>query len=76
MRRMFLIIPLLLFVLACNTEKDEKPGLINRDTIAEIIFDKTKWRIKEGLAYPYRDQMLNSIVFNDTVRALNLRMKF
>ena len=39
--------------------------------MAEITFDKTKWRVKEGLDYPNRDQMLNSIVYNDTVRALN-----
>ena len=71
MRRIFLIIPLLLCVLACNTEKDEKSGLINHGTKAEILFDKTKWRVKEGLDYPNRDQMLNSIVYNDTVRALN-----
>jgi len=71
MRRIYLAISLLLFVLACNTEKDEKSGLIDHGTKAEIAFDKTKWRIKEGLAYPYRGQMLNSIVYNDTVRALN-----
>ncbi len=71
MRIIFLIIPLLLFVSARNTKKDEKPGLIERGTQADITFDKTKWRTKEGLDYPYRDQMLKKIVYNDTVRALN-----
>lgn len=71
MRRIIFIIPLLLSVLACNSEKDEKPGLIDHETMSEITFDQTKWGIKEGLAYPYRDQMLNSIVYNDTVRSLN-----
>lgn len=71
MRRIIFIIPLLLSVLACNSEKDEKPGLIDHETMSEITFDQTKWRIKEGLAYPYRNQLLNSIVYNDTVRSLN-----
>lgn len=71
MRRIFPIIPLLLIVLACNTEKDKKSASVYHGAIAEISFDKTKWKFKEGLDYPYRDKMLNSIVYNDTVRALN-----
>ncbi len=71
MRIIFLIIPLLLFVLACNTEKKEISGLVDDGAIAEITFDKIKWRVKEGLDYPFRDRMLSSIVYNDTVRALN-----
>ncbi len=70
MRIRFFIITLLLSVLACITEKDEKSGLIDHWTKAEITFDKTKWRVKEGMDYPYRVHMLNSIVYNDTVRAL------
>jgi len=57
--------------MACSTEKKEKSGLIDHEAISETTFDKTKWRVKEGLNYPYRDQMLNSIAYNDTVRALN-----
>ena len=62
---------MLLYILACNTEKDEKSETFYPGAMAEITFDKTKWRVKEGLDYPNRDQMLNSIVYNDTVRALN-----
>ncbi len=71
MRILFLITPLLLIVLACNTEKDEKSASVYHGTMAEISFDQTKWKTKEGLDYPYRDKMLNSIVYNDTVRTLN-----
>lgn len=67
----FLIILLLLCCLACNTEREEKSDLVDHETEAEILFDKTKWRAKEGLDYLYRDQMLYDIVYNDTVRALN-----
>jgi len=71
MQRIFLIIPMLLIVLACNTEKNENSRSVYHGTMAEISFDQTKWMTKEGLDYPYRDKMLNSIVYNDTVRALN-----
>ncbi len=67
MRIIFLIIPLLLFVLACNTEKKEISGLVDDGAIGKITVDKTKWRVKEGLDYPFKGQMLNNIVYNDTV---------
>jgi len=70
MRMRFLII-LLLGCLACKTEREEKSDVVDRGTEAEITFDKTKWRAREGSDYPYRDQMLNDIVYNDTVRELN-----
>ena len=57
----FLIIPLLLTFMACNSEQTE----------VESTFDKTKWSTKEGRSYPYRDQMLHDIVYNDTIRSLN-----
>jgi len=67
----FLIVPILLCCLACNTEREDKSGVEDRGIEAEITFDKTKWRAMEGSDYPYRDQMLNDIVYNDTVRELN-----
>jgi hypothetical protein len=61
MKIRFLIIPLLLTLSACGSEQ----------TDAESTFDKTKWSTREGRSYPYRDQMLNDIVYNDTIRSLN-----
>jgi hypothetical protein len=37
----------------------------------EMNFDKEKWQIKEGKDYPYRDAMLNDIVYTDKFRKLN-----
>jgi len=66
-----LIVPILLALFACNSEKDAKSGSIDPAAKVEISFNKTKWGVKEGLDYPHRDQMLNSVVCNDTIRALN-----
>jgi len=38
---------------------------------SEMAFDKTKWARKEGKEYPFRDRMLNEVIYNDTVRLLN-----
>ena len=61
MRIKLLIVPLLLTLLACQTERTEN----------EIPFDSAKWNIKEGKTYPFRDQMLHDIVYNYTIRSLN-----
>lgn len=66
-----LMIFLFLSCLSCNCDVEEKSDPADRGSEVEITFDKTKWSIKEGKDYPFRDQMLNDIVYNDTVRELN-----
>lgn len=36
-----------------------------------MSFDQAKWKEKDGKDYPFRDRMLNDIVYNDTVRSRN-----
>jgi len=38
---------------------------------SEMVFDKAKWNAKNGADYPYRDKMVNDIVYNDTIRTLD-----
>lgn len=66
----FLILPLLLFCLACNTDKDEKSDTADEGPEVEIKFDQKKWSTRDGRDYPYRDQMLNDVVYNDSIRSL------
>lgn len=44
---------------ACNNKEN------NNQTAgaSEIAFDKTKWAIKQGMDYPYRDLMLNDLMY-------------
>ena len=70
--RMKLLIPLLISCcFACSTESEYRTGIVSPGTKSGVKFDKTKWRVREGLDYPYRNEMLNDIVYNDTVRTLN-----
>ncbi len=36
-----------------------------------MVFDQEKWRTMAGEDYPYREQMLKDVVYNDTIRSLN-----
>ncbi len=59
-----------LFAGACTSEKKGKSDNTALQTAVDSTFQKEKWLIKEGGDYPYRAQMLNDIVYNDTIRTL------
>ncbi len=56
---------LLLCSFACSIDKKSKSDLEERGEKSEIQFDKSKWSSKDGVDYPFRDQMLNDIIYND-----------
>ena len=62
---------LLPFVFACTGHKADHAGTENKDPSGEMLFDQEKWSIKEGADYPYRENMLHDVVYNDTIRTLN-----
>jgi hypothetical protein len=50
------LLPLfLLFCFSCKNKSDQN---------SQEKFDKVKWSIKYGTKYPYRDKMLNHLVYN------------
>lgn len=55
------VITLLLFCVSCASETDTN----------QTPFNASQWAIKEGRDYPYRDNMLHAIVYNDTIRSLS-----
>ncbi|MBT8288387.1 MAG: hypothetical protein HKN00_08795 [Flavobacteriaceae bacterium] len=71
MKLRILIILLLFYGLACKHENGETPVSTNTETLTQMEFDKEKWRVKDGKDYPYRDQMLNAVIYNDSIRDLN-----
>lgn len=42
-----------------------------KENIPQIPFDQTKWNIKEGKDYPYRNQMVDEVLYSDSLRTLN-----
>lgn len=65
---MLLLFTWLLF--SCNSERSNTKTKEHERT-TEIAFDKSKWHLKKGVDYLYRNQMLNDIVYNDTIRSLS-----
>lgn len=62
---------LILFGFACSVDKKAKSGDAELGTETSTQFDKSKWSFKDGPDYPFRDQMLNDLIYNDTVRMLD-----
>ena len=71
MQYKLLIIILLTSCIACNNVDKDKSQKVGNGTKPEMVFDKTKWRMKEGPDYLYRDKMLDDVVYNDTIRKLD-----
>ena len=71
MKIRFFVVFLFLCFLACKTDREDNAENEKKEPNSEMVFDKLKWKTKAGLDYPYRDEMLNDVVYNDTVRALN-----
>ena len=70
MRFTFFILFLFISSCSCNKESKEKSNPKKDKEPTEISFDKEKWSVKKGQSYPYREKMLNNLIFNDSLRGL------
>jgi hypothetical protein len=70
MRNKIAVIILLFVGWACTIDHQDESTASDRVSETDIKFDQTKWSTKEGRDYPYREQMLNDIIHNDSVRGL------
>lgn len=55
---------LILLLLACLSCKNKSGGQ------SQEKFDKIKWAIKEDKKYPYRDKMLNDLVYKQKLKGV------
>lgn len=62
---------LLLCCYACSDDKTSESDPQIQDSESELKFEKSRWSSKDGRDYPFRDQMLSGLIYNDTVRTLN-----
>ncbi len=60
---------MLLAFAGCNYESGQ-PGT-EQDATAETGFNIDLWKTKEDGSYPYRESMVDEILYNDTIRSLN-----
>ena len=65
----FIIIALIACESCAHSSSDS--AAISGKTEVKVKFNKSKWDVKKGSDYPYREQMVNDLVYNDTIRSLN-----
>ncbi|RZV58217.1 MAG: hypothetical protein EX254_10060, partial [Flavobacteriaceae bacterium] len=65
-----LILVLAISLLACKSDKKDST-VVDTDSESDMVFDKEKWRLKEGKDYVYRERMFRDVIYNDTIRSLN-----
>ncbi len=58
-------------LLACKNDPSVKVDPPPVDVPVDSVFNQSKWYLKDGEQYPYRAQMLDDLVYNDTVRNLS-----
>ena len=71
MKKKVIVLFIIMFCISCKTDKKQNVDNQNMSQGSEMAFDKGKWETKDGKDYPFRDGMINDIVYNDTIRNLN-----
>jgi hypothetical protein len=61
---------LLLFCLACKNDTEQTPETTKKEVATDTLFDKEKWKVKDGYSYAYRDKMLHDLVYNVPLKGL------
>ena len=56
---------------ACTSKREERFDKEQKEAKSAAVFDEAKWKSREGEDYPYRNSMLNDVLYNDTVRTLS-----
>jgi len=51
--------------------KEDRADSLSGTANTEIKFNAVKWRVKKDKDYPYRDHMVNDLLYNDSLRKLN-----
>lgn len=70
MRIKYPIIFILLIIWSCNTQTGQNSSEGGNVSFADSVFNKKLWNESDGRDYPFREQMLNDVLYNDTIRSL------
>ena len=72
MKQTTCLLLLLLCLTSCMDEgsPETSEGLTEAESAMDSVFDEDKWKIKEGVDYPYRDEMLHDLVYEQQLKGL------
>ena len=71
MHKRIVILFFVIGFISCNNAGDGKLENDEEATAGQMKFDEAKWKAQEGEDYPYRENMLDDVIYNDTLRALD-----
>jgi hypothetical protein len=57
--------------MGCKSDSAGAKTLSSQPSHLQVPFDSSKWDIREGQDYPFREGMLSTLVYTDTLRTLN-----
>jgi hypothetical protein len=67
----FVFIICSLFLFACTSDSTNSDIFDIDESEVKILFNKEKWGTQQGFDYPYRSQMVEDVLYNDTIRDLS-----
>lgn len=54
----------------CKTDKKDAVETLQKNKITDTVFNKDQWQTKDGKDYPFRENMVRDVIYNDTIRTL------
>ena len=70
MYRSIFVLLFLFGIAACHSESNQNNQIENESNSDLEKFDQSKWQLKQGKDHPFREQMVEDILYNDSIRAL------
>ena len=64
MKKNIFIIFLFILFFGCKSDSEKNVENQKNNKESEMIFDKEKWKIKDGKDYLFRDKMINDVLYN------------
>lgn len=71
MARYIILIITCLGITSCGNDKPTQKEEPIKTEKSELKFDEKLWQTKEGNSYPYRDKMVDDILYSNVIRKLD-----
>jgi len=65
-----LILMACIAMMACNNASKNKAANVADTALSVVNFEADKWKIKDGVDYPYRDKMLSNLLATKQLKQL------
>lgn len=67
--KILLLVLMVFSFIGCKSDSESTTP--KQEETAKVVFNKQQWLVAKAGKYPYRDAMVNDVLYNDTIRSLN-----